>query len=304
MGDRKVQIGSISLCSRRTTALVLQVIAVGFVLASAVTVGILIAGTFHWALGVAIVTCAVGGIASSALSQKVKAEDPNYHSRMRNEASNLSLEQISRKYGLEHMFRAGLLNQSSFAEKYHSHVKGKNVNEIMDYYEKVSQSLYNCPHPAHSYLVPVPRSSKAQWRIDVKNLSFPEILSRFSLDRLEKYGIVDLGELAKLRELEKVYLSCVQKKLDESFGLDAQVSAVVAGLHTDFIYACQTAESSGLPLSEQDRVKNAARGRYEEALRMQSHLKESGQRTIENAYQSAVKDLDLRYRAYVRLKNH
>ncbi|MES2121679.1 MAG: hypothetical protein V4492_02745 [Chlamydiota bacterium] len=301
MEDRRIQLGSFDLCSKRVAVMCLRVIATGFVLASATVVGTVIWGAFHWTLAFAAVACVVGGIASAVISEKVKAsEDPTYIDRLRREASQSNLDQTARKHGWEYIFRWGLLNPTSFAEKYRKQLKGKNVSEIISYYEKVSESVYNCSQAAHTYHVPRPKESKDQWRRDVKDLTVPEILSKFSLDQLEKYVIVDSGEISKLRELGRVHEGCVRRRLEESSRLESQVTTACEALRANWISECQNAEHTlGQPYA--DHAKNAARARFDEGMRMQSQLKTNGLRAIEEAFNSSVKDLNLRYRAYVRM---
>ncbi len=301
MEERRIRVGSFDLCSKSTAVTGLRVLATGFVLASATVVGTVIWGAFHWTLAFAAVACVVGGVASAVISEKVKtSEDPTYIERLRREASQSNLDQTARKHGWESIFRWGLLNPASFAEKYRKQLIGKSVSEIISYYEKVSESVYNCSQAAYTYHVPRPRESKDQWRKDVKDLSVPEIVSEFSLDQLEKYVIVDSGEIAKLRELGRVHEDCVRRRLEDTARLEAQVTAATEDLRANWISECQNAEDS-LGQPHVDHVKNAARARFDEGMRIQSQLKENGMRAIEQAYNSSVRDLNMKYRAYVRM---
>ncbi len=130
-------------------------------------------------------------------------ENPEELEKYRNDAMQMNLEQIVHNYGWNNVLQWGILSQDLFIRKYREQVKGKDLASIIDYYEKVSEHLAQVPYPRFAYTIPSPFDWRNQWRRETKGKTFEQIMNLYSLEKLEKYGLLEAGELNCLKELKK-----------------------------------------------------------------------------------------------------
>lgn len=126
--------------------------------------------------------------------------------RMRNDAQRMTLDQVAERFEWHKIFEDRILSPSQFVNLYRRQVQSMGVNELVNYYEKVSRHAEPFNESAgFSYAVPHPREHAAKWRTETQNKTFEEIISGYPLDKLERLGMIDYSELQKIRELLVTY---------------------------------------------------------------------------------------------------
>ncbi len=134
-------------------------------------------------------------------------ETPEELKKFQSDASAMSFENVIRTYGWKDVLRFGILNPEQFAQKYHDQIQGKNLTEVINYYEKTCRHMSRCSSHKFRYQVPPPREAAKLWVKETKEKSFEEILLHFPLDKLRKYAVVEPNELNCIDHLKRDYES-------------------------------------------------------------------------------------------------
>ena len=175
-------------------------------IAAGVAVGVsAFVGVVTWPVGLAVFLLGIGTAVSLSwvMNRLQETRNPQYLLGMRKECAKMTLDQVIHRYGWENLIRWRLLTPRQFQEKYQQQIKTKNLEEIVQYYERASSSLAAVPNVPARYQIPAPNESKLQWTRETEAMTFEQIIQRYSVDKLEKYAIVDIGELHKIQELQR-----------------------------------------------------------------------------------------------------
>lgn len=202
-GSRLVTNGLCGLTTVETKRLCSRLLAGGLVLGGASAIGVAVAGIAPSAvafLALPAIVLAAGSIWYSITLNEY--ENPEELEKFKNEAARLpSLDQVFEAYGINNVLHFGILSAESFAEKYRQQMRGKTLVEILTTYEQTQHKIAQCSAPRFNYVVPHPREWAHLWRTETATKTFEEIMRIYSFDQLERYRILEEGELNTLKEL-------------------------------------------------------------------------------------------------------
>lgn len=163
-------------------------------------------GIVAWPVGVIAIPCIASAAGLVWYSVQIEDhENPDELKRFCHEAARMNLDGVIQAYGWNDTLRFGILSPELFVQKYRQQVKGKKLSEIISYYEKTRNHISLCPSPKFEYRVPSPRESGRQWHKETESMTFEEIIQTYPLEKLERYAIVESGELGFLKTLKKEY---------------------------------------------------------------------------------------------------
>jgi hypothetical protein len=171
---------------------------------TAVTVAAL--GIVAWPVALLVIPCAL--VAAGAIWHSFQFSDyenPKELAKFREDASRMSLEHVMQAHGWNNVLHWGIITAEQFTEKYRQQMQGKTLVEIMNAYENTERHLSHCPHRRFDYHIPTPSECRGQWRAETATKSFEEIIQTYSLDRLEKYNLLEAGELRRIKDLKSIY---------------------------------------------------------------------------------------------------
>jgi hypothetical protein len=189
--------------AQRAALRVLGIIAVG---AGMALVSLAVIGTVVPQVALIAIPCALFAMGTLGYSATLNDyENPEELERFQRDAARMSLESVVSTHGWKNVLRWGILSQDQFATKFRQHLQDKNLVQIMDYYENVTRQIAEAPYVRYDYQIPNPREYRGQWRTETATITFEELIQRYSLDKLERYGIVETGEMHSLRDLSRDY---------------------------------------------------------------------------------------------------
>lgn len=172
-------------------------------------------GVVSWSVGLLAIPCALSSAGLNFYDNQVRDyESPYELEKLQNKASKLSLEEVIQIYGWSDMLRLGILGPDEFSNKYRMHLKGKSLNEVIHYYEKTLRHLSQCSSHKFSYQVPRPRESMSLWHKETAVLSCEQIFQSYPVEKLEKYSLVEHGELNCIKKL-KVSYDAIKMQYDQ-----------------------------------------------------------------------------------------
>ncbi len=133
-------------------------------------------------------------------------ESKEQMAQIRVQAQGMTLNEVAERFEWPKIFQNRILSPSQFANLYRRQVLLMSVNELVSYYEKVSRHAdpFN-EASGFSYAVPLPREHAAKWRSETQNKTFKEIITEYSLEKLERLGLIDYSEMQKIRELLAIH---------------------------------------------------------------------------------------------------
>jgi hypothetical protein len=132
--------------------------------------------------------------------------------RMRSQASRMSLQMVILTFGWDDLLQQGILTSEQFAQKYTQELHGKDLVQIIEFYEKTLRRISECIAPKFDYRIPTPMHSARQWRSETAPFSFKQIINKYPLDQLEKYSILEAGEAQCLKSLNREYQVCKNER--------------------------------------------------------------------------------------------
>ncbi len=139
---------------------------------------------------------------------------------LRREASQMDLNQLEAKYGLnwwEAVFKLKILTQLQFTNQYQKMVSDLSFKQIIECYEEVDRSarVFSQAGTTSHYTVPHPKKWIPKWEEAVSQALFGQIFEICSLETLKKYQLLDLSKLNKIERLVGLDL-LAKKEFDKS----------------------------------------------------------------------------------------
>lgn len=163
-------------------------------------------GVASWPIALIAIPCALGAAATSWYSlQFDNYENPEELAKFRDDASPMSLEKIMQTHGWDKVLRWGIISAEQFSDKFRLQMREKNLIEIIDAYEKAMHRISQCSYRKFDYHIPAPSEWRGQWHAETAAKTFEEIIQTYPLDKLEKYNLLESGELRRLKELKNDY---------------------------------------------------------------------------------------------------
>lgn len=206
------------LSNKEITCLFTRLIGVGLIGIGLTTVTLAALNIVVWTAGFAAIPCVL--VAAGLFWYSTRLDDyenPEELERFRSDAKRMSLEDVVSVYGWNDLFRYGVLSPGLFAQKYRQQLESKNLIETIAFYETSTHHLTQCPS-SYEYQIPSLKESAEKWKQETKDKTFEEIIQAYPFDKLETYGIVDAGEMHKIKTL-KVEFEKVKKERDEKAAL-------------------------------------------------------------------------------------
>lgn len=204
-GSRLVQKGFGGLTDTVLTRFFMRFLGISSGSASLVSLGLATAGIISWSVAwIAFPAGTVITIAAIWYSNQFDTEkNPEELEKIRKNAQTHTLDQVAQIHGWNDLFRLGIFTPEEFQIKYRQQLKDKNLTLIMNYYEKITRHIRECVNPRFEYFVPLPSEWKAQWHKETAEKTFADIIQSYSLENLEKYSLLEIGELNRLKELKR-----------------------------------------------------------------------------------------------------
>lgn len=169
-----------------------------------------------WPIGLYVgLPCALAAYGSTWYSLQIgDYENPEELENFRKLARQMNLEKVMQTYGWNDVLRLGILTPDSFADKYRSAVKDKCLVDVINYYEKTLGRVSSCRPLKFDFKVPRPSESSKRWREETSAISFEKIIETYPLDKLEKYRIIEQGEINCINNLKCDYYD-IKKQYEE-----------------------------------------------------------------------------------------
>lgn len=204
-----------------------------------------------WPIGLYVgLPCALAAFGSTWYSLQLgDYENPEELENFRKQARQMNLEKVMHTYGWNDVLRLGILTPDSFADKYRSTVKDKSLVDVINYYEKTLGRIASARPLKFDFLVPRPSESSKRWRTETSNMTFEKIIETYPFDKLEKYRIVEQGEINCINNLKRDYFAI--KNLH-----DQRVSQIESEFHQN------TASNRGVYEAECDRAEQIYSSHY------------------------------------------
>lgn len=203
---RMTQNGCCVLTSTEAARLFFRVLGLGATGAGIAAVGAAVMGTVAWPIGLLAFPCALG--AAGALWYSFQLDDyenPEELENFRTEASRMSLDQVTQAHGWNNLFHWGILTPEQFSDKFRHQMRRKNLVEIIHSYENAERRLAQCSYPRFDFQIPTPSEFRGQWRTETATKTFEEIIQTYPLDKLERYNLLEVGELHRIKDLKRDY---------------------------------------------------------------------------------------------------
>lgn len=165
-----------------------------------------ILGSASWSLGLLAIPCAL--VSAGALWYSFQLDDyenPEELEKFREDATRMDLEQVMQVHGWGNVLHWGIITAEQFADKYRRQMRGKSLSEIIDAYEKTVRHISQCSNPKYDYEVPVPSEWKGIWRTETATKTFEEIIQGYPLEKFEKYNLLEVGELRRIKTLKHIF---------------------------------------------------------------------------------------------------
>ncbi len=206
---RRVVNTSGGLSNAEYTRFCSRLISVGLAGGSLTAISLSAFSVVAWPVGLYIgLPCALAALGSTVYSLQLNDyENPEELENFRKQARQMSLEKVMQTYGWNDVLRLGILTPDSFADKYRSAVKDKSLVDVINYYEKTLGRIASARPLKFDFQVPRPSESSRRWREETANKTFQQIIETYPLDKLEKYRIVEQGELNCINNLKRDYLA-------------------------------------------------------------------------------------------------
>lgn len=223
---RLVQNGFTGLTTAETSRLFLRIIGIGAIGAGTFALGAAAFGFTAGAVGLLVIPCGVLSAGSLWYSlQFDDYENPEELEKFQREAARKPLEQVVRQHGWNSMLHWGLLTPDQFEEKFRHQMRGKNLIEIISECESTERHIAECLRPRYDYRLPPPSEWRRQWAGETASKTFEEILLQYPLDKLEKYNILEVGELHKIKELKDVHDRIKQECDDQKAQIELEFAS-------------------------------------------------------------------------------
>jgi hypothetical protein len=204
--SRMVQNACCGLTKTEVTCLSLRLF--GFAAGSSGIAAVAVAtlGVVAWPIGLLAIPAAL--VTTGAIWYSFQFNDyenPEELAKFREDASRMSLQQVMQTHGWSHVLRWGILTSEQFTDKFRQQMRGKNLIEIIDSYENGVRHLSQCPSQRFDYQVPVPSAWRGQWRTETSTKTFENIISTYPLDKLERYHLLEPGEMNRIKDIKRDY---------------------------------------------------------------------------------------------------
>ena len=136
---------------------------------------------------------------------------------LRAQAKKQDILTLKKEHGLLRVIRHQLLSEEQFEKKCASYMSTLPVNKIIPFYKEVQNSIAQARTSMEtcSYSAPHPSQFKESFTREAKNLSLQQLSKAYSLEELERYGLIDKASHAALSELQR--LSIEKKETTQAF---------------------------------------------------------------------------------------
>ncbi len=206
LNERSIQNDFFGMSAQEVTCFVLRSLGVIAGTTGIVLVGLTVFEIVAWPIALFAIPCALVAVGFFWGSRKFfDYENPEAIEKYRQDAMYKPLDQIATEHGWTNLIRHGILLPEQFAAKYREQVANMNLKENIDYYEKVLQRLNECPHRKFEYQIPHPSEWRGLWRQETRSKTFEEIITSYSIENLEKYSLLEIGELNRIKMLKGNY---------------------------------------------------------------------------------------------------
>ncbi len=225
-GARTTQHGFCGMTSAETTRVSMRLLSIGSGIGAIGAAAAALLGIVTWPIGLLAIPCALCSAGAIWYSfQFNDYENPEELIKFRHEAGPLSFEQVMQTHGWNSVLRWGILTAEQFSDKYRQHMRGKNLVEIINAHENAQRHLSQCPYQRYEYQLPSPAEWRAKWRPETAVKSFEEILQTYPLEKLERFNLVETGEMHKIKDLKRVYDEVKEKFDSASVRFDKEFQA-------------------------------------------------------------------------------
>jgi hypothetical protein len=203
---KMTQNGFCGMTTTEATRFSLRLLGMGSAGACVTAITATVLGATTWPIGLLSIPCALGAAGAIWYSfQLDDYENSEELAKFRDDASRMNLEQVMQVYGWNHVLQWGIITAEQFTDKYRQQMRGKNLVEIIDSYESAIRHLTQCHYCRFDYQIPIPAEWKGQWRGEVATKTFEQIIQTYPLDKLEKYNLLEVGELCCIKNLKHDY---------------------------------------------------------------------------------------------------
>lgn len=218
-----------------------RLLGTGLIAGGGVTTFFSLLGIVTWPVSLLSIPSVLIGVGLIYGLRLQKYENPEQLEQFRREAVRMSLSELIQAYGWRDLLRFEILTPDRFAQKYRAHLQGKGLIEIIDFYEKaVSYVLSsNC---RGEYSIPPVSEFAEKWRSETAGLSYQEIIQKYSLDKLEKYGVLSREELNHIKDLKNDYLVFKRYRDEKAEQMEQQFNQETAQAKQDCDAECARAE--------------------------------------------------------------
>jgi hypothetical protein len=204
--ERLTQNGFCGLTTTEITRLSTRILGIGAMGTGVSVIAAAALGFVTWPISLLAIPCALG--AASAIWYSFQLDDyenPEELAKFRDDAARMSLEQVMQAYGWNNVLRWGIITPEQFTDKYRQQMREKNLVKIIDSYENAMRNLSQHPYHHFDYHVPAPSEWSRQWRTETATKTFEEIIQTYPLDKLERYNLLEVGELQRIKDLKRDY---------------------------------------------------------------------------------------------------
>ncbi len=189
-------------------------------------------------------------------------EDEGQLTQLREEAQRMTLDQVAARHSWDLVFKHSILTPIQFSNHYRRQVQDKSINDIMNYYERVQRHAE--PYVGsgtYSYTVPHPREHSQKWRPETRNFTFEQIITQYSLEKLDSYSLIDRAEYVKINELKGIYTTAQSTFRIRETAANADFERTVAPMRATLNRALRAADdlySSNWAVRELQTIDNRA----------------------------------------------
>lgn len=204
--ERSVQNGFFGMSAQEVTCFALRSLGVAASCGGIALVSLAIFQIVAWPVALFAIPCAAVAMGFFWSShQFFDYENPEVIQKYRHEALHKHLDQIASEHGWTNLLRHGILLPDQFVTKYREQVANMNLNANIEYYEKVQQRFSECPDKKFEYQIPHPSEWRRLWRQETQAKTFEEIVTGYSIENLERYSLLEIGELNRVKALKGNY---------------------------------------------------------------------------------------------------
>lgn len=239
--DRFVQNSFLGLSASEVKRLALRLLgAVGIMVSGGILASATL-GVISAQASLIAIPCILGSVAVIYVSKQLSDFDPEVLERYRLLALNKNLDTVAAEYGWDNVIQWGILPPDVFSQKYRLQLQGKDLVSVINYYEMLTHQISQMRFVKSDYQIPKPSEWKHQWREETSGMTFQQILTAYSIEKLEIYNILENEELQCLKELKEAYVA-VKREHDERVAIvERDFQSIITPFEQIYNTACALA---------------------------------------------------------------